>query len=157
MDTMKPLEEVFSRSVMSESLWPPWTQHIKASLIFTISWASSNSCPLNWWCPPIILSFVILFSSCLQSFPASESLLMNMCFASCGQGIGVPASAPVLPMSIQGWFSLGLIGLISLQFKGLSRVFSSSSKASILWHSAFFMVQLSHPYMTTGKTIALTR
>ena len=68
------------------------------------------------------------------------------------------ASASVLPMNIQDWFSLGLTGLISLHYKGLSRVFSNSSpKVTILWHSSIFMVQLSHTYMTTGKTIALTR
>ena len=75
-------------------------------------------------------------------------------FTSGGQSIG--ASASVLPVNIQGWFPFGLTGLISLLSKGLSRVFSSS-KASILQHSAFFIVHLSHPYMTTGKTIALTR
>ena len=76
-------------------------------------------------------------------------------FASGGQIIGASASASVLPMNIQGWFPLGLTGLISLLSKGLSKnLFQNhSSKASILWHSAFFTVQLSHPYMTTGKTI----
>ena len=78
--------------------------------------------------------------------------------ASGGQNIGVSASASVLPINIQNWFPLGLIALIALQSKGLSRVFSNtSSKASILWHSAFFIVQLSHLYTPTGKTIALTR
>ena len=72
------------------------------------------------------------------------------------QSIRASASASVLPMNVQGWFPLGLTGLISLQFKGLWRVFSSS-KASVLQHSAFFIVQLSHPYVTPGKTIALTR
>ena len=97
------------------------------------------------------------FSSCLQSFPASWSFPMSQFFKLGGQSIGVSASASVLPMNTQDWFPLGLTGWISLQSKGLSRVFSNSSKASILWHSAFFLVQLSHPYMTTGKTIALTR
>ena len=97
------------------------------------------------------------FSSCLQSFPASESLPRNHFFASGGQSIGAFASASVLPMNIQDWFSLGLTGLISLQSKGLSRVLQHySSKASILQCSAFFMIQLSPPYMTTWKTIALT-
>ena len=82
---------------------------------------------------------------------------MSQLFASGGQSIG--ASASVLPMNIQDWFPLGWTGWIYLQSKGLSRVFSNhhSSKASVLWHSAFFIVQLSHPYMTTGKTKALTR
>ena len=79
-------------------------------------------------------------------------------FTSCGQSIGVSASASVLPMNIQDWFSLGWTGWISLQFKGLSRLLQHhSSNTSILWHSAYFIVQLSHLYMTTGKTIALTR
>ena len=83
---------------------------------------------------------------------------MSQLFASGGQSIGVPAPASVLPMFIQDWFPLGLTGLISLQSKGHSSLFQfHSSKASVLQHSAFFMVQLSHPYMTTGKTIALTR
>ena len=83
---------------------------------------------------------------------SSESVF----FASGGQSTGGSASAPVLPMNIQDWFPLGFT---PLQSRGLSRVFynTTSSKASVLWHSAFFMVQLSHPYMTTGKTIALTR
>ena len=83
---------------------------------------------------------------------------MSQLFASGGQSIGVSASTSVLPKNIQGWCPLGLTGWISLQSKGLSRVFSNnSSKASILWCSAFFIVQLSHPYTTTGKTIASTR
>ena len=83
---------------------------------------------------------------------------MSQIFASGGQSIGVSASASVLPVNIQGWFPLRLTGLISLQSKGLSRVLLQHhcSKASIVWHSAFFMVQLSHPYITTGKTISLT-
>ena len=99
---------------------------------------------------------VIPFSSCLQSFPASGSFPMSQFFASGGQSIG--ASASVLPMNIQDWFPLGLTGWISLQSKGLKSLLQHhSSKTSILWHSAFFIVQLSHPDMTTGKTIALTR
>ena len=88
-----------------------------------------------------------------QSFPVSQF------FASRGQSIGVLASASVLPMNIQDWFRLGLTGLISLLSKGLSRVFSNtaSSKASILWCLVFFIVQLSHSYLTTGKTIPLSR
>ena len=85
---------------------------------------------------------------------------MTQLFASGGQNIGVSASTSVLPMNTQDWFPLGWTGWISLQSKGLSRVGvlqHHSSKASTLWHSAFFMVQLSHPYMSMGKTIALTR
>ena len=91
-----------------------------------------------------------------------ESFQMSQFFASGGQSIGVSASASVLPMNIQDWFPLELTGLISVKSKGFSRssptpLLNTSSKASILWHLAFFIVQLSHPYMTTGKTIALTR
>ena len=98
------------------------------------------------------------FSSCLQSFPASGSLQMSQFFVSSGQSIGISASTSVLPMNTQDWSPLGWTGWISLQSKGLSSLLQhNSSKASILWCSAFFIVQLSHPYMTTGKTIALTR
>ena len=101
------------------------------------------------------LSSVVPFSSCPQSFPASGSFQMRQLFVSGGQSIG--ASVSTLSMNIQGWFPLGLTGLISLQSKGLESLFQHhSSKASILWHLAFFMGQLSHQYMTTGKTIALT-
>ena len=100
---------------------------------------------------------LIPFSSCLQSSPASGSFPMSQFFASGGQSIGVSASASVLPMNIQDWFPLGWTGWISLQSKGLSRVLQHhSSKASILQCSAFFMVQLSHLHMTTGKNRALT-
>ena len=99
---------------------------------------------------------VIPFSSCLQSFPASGSFPRSQFFTSGGQSIGAPASASVLPMNIQDWFPFGLTGLISLLSKELAKSLLQhhSSKASILQHSACFMVQLSHPYMTTGKTIA---
>ena len=108
---------------------------------------------------PSISSSVILFSSCFQSSPASGSFPMSQFFTSGGQSTRVSASMSVLPKNIQEWFPLGLTGLISLQSKGLSRVCllqHQSSKASILRCSAFFMAQLSHPYMITGKTIALT-
>ena len=95
-------------------------------------------------------------SCCFQSFQASESFPMSPLFASSGLSIGVSASASVLPMNIQGWFPLGLTGLISFQFKGLLRVFSCTTIRKHLQQSAFFMVQLSYLYMTTGKTIALT-
>ena len=98
------------------------------------------------------------FSLCLQSFLASGSFPVNWLFASGGQNIGTSALASVLPMNIKGCLPLGLTGLISLLSKGLSRIFSKhhSSKASILWHSAFFMVQLSHLDLTNEKTIALS-
>ena len=108
--------------------------------------ACPNSCPSSRWCHPTIASSLVPFSSCLQSFPASGSFPRNQFFASGGQSIGVAAS--VLPMTIQDWFPLGLTGLISLQSKGLSKSFLQhhSSKASNLQCSAFFIVQLSHPY-----------
>ena len=104
--------------------------------------------PLSWWCHPTISSSVIPFSSHLQSFPALGSFPMSQLFTPGCQSTGVSASTSVLPMNIQDWFPLGWIGWISLQSKGYSRV---------LQCSVFFIVQLSHPYMTTGKTIALTR
>ena len=116
---------------------------------------AAAACPLSQWCHPAISSSVIPFSSRLQSFPASESFQMSQFFAG-GQSIGVSTSASVLPVNIQDWFSLGWTGWISLQSKGLSSLQHHSSRASVLQHSAFFIVQLSHPYMTTGKTIALT-
>ena len=112
----------------------------------------TNSCPLSWWCHPTISPSAAPFS-CPQSFPALGSFTMSRLFTSGGQSMGASASASVLPMNIQDWFPLGLTGLISLLSKGFSRVFSQyhSWKASILQHSAFFMVELLHPYMTTGK------
>ena len=120
--------------------------------------ACSNSCLLSRCYYLTMLSSVIPFSFCLQSFPASGSFPRSQFFLSGGQSIGASASASVLLMNIQDWFPLGLSGLISLQSKGLSSLLQHhSSKASILWYSAFFMVQLSLPYMTTGRTIALAR
>ena len=144
---------------MSDSLWPHGLQHARLLCPSQTPGTCSNSCPLSWWSHPIILSSVIPFSSCLQTFPTSESFQMSQLFASGGQNIGFQLLASVLPMNIQDWFPLGWTGWISLQSKGLSRVFSNTTvqKLSILQRSAFFMVQLSHPYMTTGKTITLTR
>ena len=109
--------------------------------------------------PSTISSSVVPFSSCLQSVPASGSFPMSQFFSSGGQSIGPSASASVLPMNTQDWSPLGWTGWISLQSKGLSRVFSNTTvqNASVLQCSAFFMVQLSHACMTTVKTIALTR
>ena len=131
-------------------------QHGRVPCPSLLPGACSNSCPLSWWCHPTFLSSVAPFSSCRQSFPESGSFPVSQLFTSDGQSIG--ASLSVLPMNIQGWFPLGLTGLISLLSKRLSRVFSSTPvlQIKILRHSAFLMVQLSHPYMTTGKTIALT-
>ena len=138
----------------------PWTAARRPPCPSPTPEACSNSCPLNWWWHPTTSSSVVPFSSYLQSFLASGSFPMSQFFTSGGQMIGFSASASVLPMNIQDWFPLEWTGWISLQSKGLSRVFSNinhSSKASVLWCLAFFIVQLSHLYMTTGKTIALTR
>ena len=117
----------------------------------------SNLCPLSHWCYLTTSSSVTAFSFCLQYFPASRSFPKRWLFASGGQNTEASGSTSVLPMNIQGWFPSGLAGLISLLSKELSRLFSSTSlKASILRWSVFFMVQLSHLYMTMGKTITLT-
>ena len=138
---------------------PHGLQHTRPPCPSPIPRVYSNSCPLSQWCHPTISSSVVPFSSCLQSFPASGSFQMPQVFVSGSQSFGISASASVLPMNIECWFLLGLTGFISLVSKGLSRVFSNnhSSKASVLQCSAFLIVQLSHPYMTTGKTIALTK
>ena len=142
---------------MSDSLQPHELQHTRLLCLSLSPGACSNSCPLSQWCHPTISSSVVPLSSHQQSFPESGSFPMSQFFESGGQSIGASTSPSVLPVNIQDWFPLGLTALISLQSKGLSRVFSNiSSKASILRRSAFFIVQLSHPYITTGKTIALT-
>ena len=151
---------LFSCSVVSNSLWPHGLQHARLPGPSPTPGACSNSCPSRCWCHPTILSSVVPLSSCLQSFPASGSFQMSQFFASGGQSIGVSASASVLPMNIQDWFPLGWTGWISLQ-SGLSRVFSNTKiwkyyNTSVLQHSAFFMVHLSHLYMATGKTIAFS-
>ena len=118
----------FSHSVVSNSLRPHESQHARLCPCPSLSPGTcSNSCPSNRWCHPIISFSVIPFSSRLQSFPTSVSFQMSPLFASGDQSIGVSASTSVLPMNIQDWFPLGWTGLISLQSKGLSRVFSNES------------------------------
>ena len=130
---------LFSCSVMSDSLRPHELQ--LARLPFpSPSRACSKSCPLSQWCYPTISSSVIPFSSRFQSFPASGSFPMSQFFATGGQSIGVSASASVLPMTIQDWFPLGWTGWISLQSKGVSRVFSN---ITVQKHQ-FFGAQFSH-------------
>ena len=128
----------FSRSVVANSLWPPWTQHAMPPCPSPIPGVYPHSCQLGWWCHPTISSSVIPFSSCPQSFPASWSFQMSQLFTSGGQSIGVSASASILPMNTQDW-SLGRTGWISLQTKGLSRVFSN---ITVQKHQ-FFSAQLS--------------
>ena len=105
----------------------PWAAACQAPCPLLSPRACSNSCPLSQWCHPTILSSVTSFSSCPQSFPASGSFPVSWLFASGGQNIGASASASVLPMNVQGWFPLGLNDLISLQSRGLSTVFSSTT------------------------------
>ena len=125
----------FSHSVVSDFLQLRGLQHSRPPYPSPTPGVNSNSCPLSRWCHPTILSSVVPFSSCLQSFPASRSFQMSQFSVSGGQSTGISASASVIPSLLQ----------------------HHSSKESILWCSAFFIVQLSHPYMTTGKTIAFTR
>ena len=137
----------------------PWTAASQASLSFTISQRLLKLMSIESVMTWKHLPSVVLFSSCLQSFPASGSFPMSQFFPSGDQSIGTSASASVLSMNIQDRFPLGLTSLIPLQSKGLPRVSlfqHHSPKASILQCSAFSMVQLSHPYMITGKTRALT-
>ena len=143
----------FSRSVMSDSLGPHEPQHARPPCPSQTLGVHPNPCPLSQWYHPTISSSVIPFSYHLQSFPASGSFQMNQFFPSGGQSTGVSASTSVPPMNTQDWSPLGWTGWISLQSKGLSRVFSNTTveKPSILWCSAFFIVQLSHPYMTLDK------
>ena len=124
---------------MSNSLRPHGLQHSRLPCPSTTPGACSNSCPLSRWCHPTISFSVILFSSCLQSCPASGSFPISQVSASGGQSIGVSASTSVLPMNIQDWFTLGLTGWISLQPKRLSRVFSSYT----VQKHQFFGAQLS--------------
>ena len=140
------------------TLQPHGLQHARLPCPSPSPRACSNSCPLSQWCHPTISSFVSPFSSWLQSFPASGSFLMSLLFASRDQSTGASVSASVLLMNIQDWFPLGLTGLISLQSKGLSRVFSNTivQKHQFVGAQPFLMVQLSHLYMTTGKIVGLT-
>ena len=137
----------FSHSVVSDSATPQ-TAACQASLSITNSWSLLKLTSIS--------SSVVPFSSCLQSFPASRSFPMSQFFASDGQSIGVSASASVLLMNVQGWFPLGLTDLLAVQGT-LKSLLQDCKKASILWCSAFFVVQLSHPYMAAEKAIALTR
>ena len=114
----------FSHSVVSNSLWPHEPQHARPPCPSPTPGVYPNSCPSSRWCHPTISSSVVPFSSCPQSFPASGSFQMSQLFASGGQSIGVSASASALPMNTQGWPPLRWTGWISLQSKGLSRVFS---------------------------------
>ena len=117
----------FSRSVVFDSLRPHEPQHARPPCPSPTPGVHPNPRPLSQWCHPTISSSVVPFSSCLQSFPASGSFRMSQLFTSGGQSIGVSASTSVLPMNTQDWSPLGWTGWISLQSKGLSRVFSNTT------------------------------
>ena len=134
---MKLISVHFSHIVMSNSLWPHGPQHTRSPCPSPTRRVYPNLCPLSQWCHPTISSSVVPFFSCLQSFPASGSFQMSQFFTSGGQSIGVSASTSVLPMNTQDWFPLGLTSLISLQSKGLTRVFSSTT----VWKHQFFGAQ----------------
>ena len=126
-------------SVMSDSLRPHEPQHARPPCPSPTPGVYPNSCPLSRWCHLTISSSVIPFSSCLQSFPASGSFQMSQLFPSGGQSIGVSASTSVLPVNTQDWSPLGWTGWITLQSKGLSRVFSNTT----VQKHQFFGTQLS--------------
>ena len=151
------MQQTFSSvTQVCPTLRPHGLQHARLPCPSPTHRACSNSS--SQWCHPTISSSVVPFSSCLQPFPASGSFPMGHFFTSGDQSTGASASISILSMNIQGWFPLGLTGLISLQVQvTLKSILQHRSlKTSILWCSAFFVVQLSHLYMTTGKTIALT-
>ena len=129
----------FSHSVVSDSWRPHEPQHTRLPCPSSTPGVYPNSCPLSQWCHPNIPSSVVPFSSCPQSFPASGSFPMSQLFISGGQSIGVSASTSVLPINTQDWSPLGWTGWISLQSKGLSRVFSNTT----VQKHQFFGTQLS--------------
>ena len=129
----------FSRSIMSDCLRPHESQHARPPCPSPTPGVHSNSCPSSRWCHPAISSSVVPFSSCPQFLPASGSYPMRQLFSWGGQSIGVSASASVLPMNIQDWSPLGWTSWISLQSKGLSRVFSNTT----VQKHQFFGTQLS--------------
>ena len=146
---------LFSRSAVSNSLWPHGLQHARLLCPSPSPGACSNSCPLSQWCHPTISSSVIPFPSCPQSFPASGSFPVSQFFTSGGQSIGVSASASVVPMNIQDWFPLGLTGLIFCSLKNLLQ--HHSSKASILLGLNFLYSSAltSILGLTSSKSVAL--
>ena len=147
----------FSHSVVSDSLWPHELHYARPPCPSPTPGVHSESRPSSQWCHPAISSSVVPFSSCPQSLPASESFLMSQLFALGVQSTGASALASFLPKKWLISFRMDWLDLLSVQETLKSLLKHHSSKASIPWHSAFFTVQLSHPYMTTGKTIALTR
>ena len=129
----------FRCSVVSNSLWPHEPQHARPPCPPPTPGVHPNPCLSSWWCHPAISSSVVPFSSCPQSFQASGSFPMSQFFTSGGQSFGVSAWTSVLPMNTQAWSPLGWTGWISLQSKGLSRVFSNTT----VQKHQFFGTQLS--------------
>ena len=144
---------LFRRSVMSNSLWPHESQHARPPCPSPTPGVYSNSCLSSWWCHPAILSSVVPFSSCPQSFPALGSFPVSQFFTWGGQSIGVSASTSVLPMNNQGWSPLGWTGWIFLQSKGLSRVFSNTT----VQKHQFFGAQFSSPSNSHIRTWLLEK
>ena len=142
-----------SCSVMSDSSWPLGPQHASLLCPSPTPRVYSNSCPLHCWCHPTISSSVVPFSSCPQSFLASGSSQMSQFFTWGGQTIGVSTSTSVLPMNTQDWSPLGWTGWISLQFKGLSRVFSDTT----VQKHQFFSTQLSSQFNSHFHTWLLEK
>ena len=141
-----------SHSVISDSLQPHGLQHTRPPCPSPTHRVYSNSCPLSWWCHPTISSSVVPFSSGLQSFPASGTFLVSHFFTSGGQSVSFSfSSSPSNEYSGLIAFRMDWLGLLAVQGTLKSLLQHHSSKASILWHLAFFIVQLSHPYTTTGK------
>ena len=156
--TSRSSVQLFSYSFMFDSLWPHELQHARPPCPSPNPGVHPNLCPLSLWCHPTISSSVIPFSSCPQSFPASGSFQMSQLFSSGGQSIEVSVSTSVLPMNIQDRFPIGWTGWISLQYKGLSRVFSNTTvqgiKSSVL---SFLYSPTLTSIHATGKNIILTR
>ena len=149
--TVNLLKEIcqFSRSVVSDSLWPHEPQHARPPCPSPAPGVHPNSCPSSWWCHPAISSSVVPFSSCPQSLPASESFPVSQLFAWGGQSIGVFALASILPKNTQDWSPSEWTGWISLQSRGLSRVFSNTTVqkhqffgAQLSLWSAYFMAAI---------------
>ena len=149
-----PSVRQFSHLVVSDSLWPHGLQHARLPCPSPAPGACSNSWPWSRWCHPTISSSVIPFSSCLQSFPTSGSFPVNQLFTSCGQLLEFQLPSYERPGLIS--FRMDWLDLLAVQGMLKSLLQHHSSKSAILWRSDFFMMQLSHPYVTTGKTIVLT-
>ena len=142
MLSLKTPNKFSSVTQLCPTLWSHGLQHARLPCPSPTPRAYSNTCPLSQWCHPTVSSSVVPFSSCLQSFPASESFPMSQFFTSGDQNIGVSASASVLPMNIQDWIPLGWTGLISLPSKGLSRVFFNTVQKHQFFGAQLFSLSI---------------